>query len=727
LGSTNWVSSGWQNIGPYGNAAVNQNGTLIQGTNPGFTNPATLDYSLATTSPAVGQAPALPSGFQPVLNMFKAPADGVARGTVNDLGAFEGSGTGSGPIVNPPPPVTTAPATPTGLTATPASATSVALSWTSVSNATSYNIQRRIGSGAFASLTTGVSGTSYTDNSAAASTTYGYQVNATNSAGTSSWSATVSTTTPASGGGTPPAPGQMPDYTGPLFPADNVWRAPVDTLPVDSHSAAYVGSIGSGVNFHPGFGTSYGGAPIGIPYNTVGAGQAKIPIAFEWSANGSYPIPPAPLIEGLNAWNDATDGDRHLLIVDTSTSKLYETWYTFGPGMPPASGSWSTYPPANPSSWWAGSGIVFDLTSDALPPDGDTSSDAAGLPVFPGLVRYDEVTAGQINHALRFTAQITRSAHVWPARHDASSNTSANVPPMGQRFRLKASVDISGYSAKNRVILTALKKYGCFLADNGGNWFFSGTHDDRWDDSDLNALKSLKGGDFEAVDISQWLNDPAFNVNSAAVPGGLPPDTTPPSRPANLAATVVSSTTVTLSWTASTDNTGGTGVAGYRVYRGTTLAGSPTGPSFQDTGLSPSMTYNYTVIAVDGAGNPSPASSVLTVVTASLNGTGGGATTSSVTLLETAAFPNPAVGKDPTIRAFVGDADELEITIYDAAGGVVHSDRVAGGPTGTGSDGRPYYDYVWTAKKASGVYYAIIHGKKGGAIVRGRVKFAVVK
>jgi hypothetical protein len=214
-------------------------------------------------------------------------------------------------------------------------------------------------------------------------------------------------------------------------------------------------------------------------------------------------------------------------------------------------------------------------------------------------------------------------------------------------------------------------------------------------------------------------------------PLGTPPsDTTPPTAPTISPTPIVSSTSVTLSWSASTDNPGGSGVAGYRVYRDGKLVGSPAGTSFTDATAAPSKTYNYTVTAFDASWNASAASTPLTVTTPAApagGGTGGGTTASSVTLLETAVFPNPAVGKDPTIRAFVGNADELEITIYDAAGSVVHSDLVAGGPTGTASNGKPFYDYVWTGKKSSGVYYAVIHGKKGGEVVRARVKFAVVR
>jgi hypothetical protein len=184
---------------------------------------------------------------------------------------------------------------------------------------------------------------------------------------------------------------------------------------------------------------------------------------------------------------------------------------------------WETYPPSDPNDWWAGSGAIFDLTSNALRPEGWTSADAAGLPIFPLLIRYDEVeramaTDGVIHHAIRFTVQRTRRAYIWPARHYASSSTNPYRPPMGLRFRLKANVDISGFTPRMQVILRTMKKYGIIVSDNGGNWFFQGTHDDRWDDDELGTLKNLHGRDFEVVDISPWMERPGFDSNSAAVP-----------------------------------------------------------------------------------------------------------------------------------------------------------------------------------------------------------------
>jgi hypothetical protein len=220
----------------------------------------------------------------------------------------------------------------------------------------------------------------------------------------------------------------------------------------------------------------------------VPATQAGVNVTFEYddeSDHEPYPIPPNPPIEA--------GGDRHILIVQQGSCKLYEL---FAAEQQPN------------GSWHAGAGAIFDLRSNALRPDTWTSADAAGLPILPGLARRDEVLAGEINHALRFTAERTRSSYIWPARHEASDITDLNVPPMGQRFRLKASFDISGYPAYAQVILRALKKYGMILADNGSNWYVSGANDTGWDDDALNELKNLRGSDFEAVDVSSLQIDP---------------------------------------------------------------------------------------------------------------------------------------------------------------------------------------------------------------------------
>ncbi len=275
-----------------------------------------------------------------------------------------------------------------------------------------------------------------------------------------------------------------------IFPEDHIWNVPVDTLPVDARSADYVSTIGRTGSLHPDFGADLDGTgPFGIPYNVVNNTVQKKTVTFDYddeSDPGPYPVPANPLIEG----GPDSDGDRHILMVHKDEKKVYEL---YGAYRQPD------------GSWTAGSGAIFDLTGYALRPAGWTSADAAGLAMLPGLVRYEEVEAGEITHAIRFTVQKTQKAYVWPARHYASSQTGLQYPPMGQRFRLKASFDTSGYPPQARVVLEALKKYGMILSDNGGNWFISGVPDSRWDDTALNTLKQVKGSDFEAVDESSLM------------------------------------------------------------------------------------------------------------------------------------------------------------------------------------------------------------------------------
>lgn len=287
-------------------------------------------------------------------------------------------------------------------------------------------------------------------------------------------------------------PPRLGDCT--VFPADNVWNSRVDHLSVLPESAAYVAAIGRTATLHPDFGSgTWDGAPIGIPWVAVGAGQRRVAVTFYYpteSDPGPYPIPAdAPIegapIEGAPIGGVAAGGDRHVLVVDTADCVLYELY----DAELTASGAWA-----------AGSGAVFDLTSNDLRPDGWTSADAAGLPILPGLVRYDEVAAGAIHHAIRFTAPRTRRAHVWPARHDASSSTDPDYPPMGQRFRLRADFDATGMAPEAQVIVTAMQRYGVILADNGSSWFISGAPDERWDNAALRDLKAITGADFEAVD-----------------------------------------------------------------------------------------------------------------------------------------------------------------------------------------------------------------------------------
>ncbi len=275
-----------------------------------------------------------------------------------------------------------------------------------------------------------------------------------------------------------------------LFPADSVFNTPIDTLPVDANSDAYINSIGANTGLHPDFGAgSWNGKPIGIPYNVVPKNQALSPVKFLYadeSDAGPYPIPSNPKIEG--------GSDRHILILQRKKCLLYELYAARQ---------------TKAGKWKAGSGALWNLKSNALRPDTWTSADAAGLPMLPLLARYDEVAAGEINHALRFTATQTRGEFIWPARHEASDITDANVPPMGQRFRLKASFDVSGFSPQTQAILNALKKYGMFLADNGSDWFISGAPNENWDnDSLVDELRQVKGSDFEAVDESSLMVDP---------------------------------------------------------------------------------------------------------------------------------------------------------------------------------------------------------------------------
>jgi len=273
--------------------------------------------------------------------------------------------------------------------------------------------------------------------------------------------------------------------TCPVFPATNAWNTDISAYPVNVKSAAWVKSIGATTKLHPDFGTSWAGAPIGIPFVTVTNTTPKVPVTFRYkseSDKGPYPIPKTAPIEG----GSKSTGDRHVIVVNTSTCMLYELW--------------DAHPVSGGKSWTAGSGAVFNLKSNALRPAGWTSADAAGLPIFPGLVRYDEVKVGTINHALRFTVSNTQAGFIAPARHFASSSTNANLPPMGARFRLKSSYSCAAYSREVRVICTALKKYGMIVADNGSNWYVSGQHDSRWNDSALNDLKRIPGSAFEAVD-----------------------------------------------------------------------------------------------------------------------------------------------------------------------------------------------------------------------------------
>jgi hypothetical protein len=284
----------------------------------------------------------------------------------------------------------------------------------------------------------------------------------------------------------------LPGTACPVFPADNYWHADVRGLPVHPRSDAIVRSIGASENMHADFGSGlWEGAPIGIPITYATKKTPRSRVSFDYadeSDKGPYPIPRSVAIEG----GRSSDGDRHALIVDRDTCTLYELYALHRSG----------------GGWAAGSGAIWSLRSNKLRPAGWTSADAAGLPIFPGLARYDEVDAGAISHALRFTAPRTRRAYIYPARHFASDSTDPSLPPMGLRVRLKASFDTRGFPPQTRVVLEALKRYGMILADNGSPWYVSGASDPSFNDDDLRTLNRITGADLEVVDTSALRNGP---------------------------------------------------------------------------------------------------------------------------------------------------------------------------------------------------------------------------
>ncbi len=279
-----------------------------------------------------------------------------------------------------------------------------------------------------------------------------------------------------------------------IFPATDAWRTDISAAPRDANSDSLIASCGATTGMHPDFGTVYAGAPNGLSYVVVHGTQPRVPVSFYYgneSDPGPYPVPPYAPVEG----GSSSTGDRHVLVIDADNWKLYEMF--------------DAHAVNNGASWTGGSGAIFDMTTGTVRPAGWTSADAAGMPIFPGLVRYDEVGIRHaIEHALRYSCARTRKAYIPPARHSAGSQTSANFPPMGMRVRLKASFDISGYSPTNQVILKALKKYGMFVADNGTDLYLSGAPDPRWNDDDLHNLTHVHGSDFEVVQMSGMVVQP---------------------------------------------------------------------------------------------------------------------------------------------------------------------------------------------------------------------------
>ncbi|MFL6158470.1 MAG: hypothetical protein ACJ72D_20450 [Marmoricola sp.] len=268
------------------------------------------------------------------------------------------------------------------------------------------------------------------------------------------------------------------------FPASNWWHVDIRKLPVHKTSRTWLSHMSSSSRLHPDFGPSYGDGPnYGIPITVVDSSHPRVTVTFDYSEESDhvgYPLGDDTRIEG----GRGSSGDKHAIVVDKSTCRLYETWDTRVSG----------------AAWRAGSGATWSLTSNALRPNGWTSADAAGLPILPGLLRYNEVVGGYVDHAIRFTTNLTSSHHYWPARHDAGSTSSWLYPPMGTRFRLRSTYDSSHLSWQARVVVAAMKRYGLVLADNGSPWYFQGEQDARWGDTLISDLKKIPASAFQAVD-----------------------------------------------------------------------------------------------------------------------------------------------------------------------------------------------------------------------------------
>ena len=397
----------------------------------------------------------------------------------------------------------------------------------------------------------------------------------------SSTSASINVTVTSQSGGNPPPPpppppasacsgfslGQGGSLNGFLpFPADNLWNLNIANATVDPNSAAIISFIGTSDPVHPDFGSGeFDGSSIGIPYIVVDSSQAPVAINFTAFGDESDPGPmPVPATAPIEGYPNPGNGDRHVLVVDSSNCWLYELYSSF---------------PQSDGSWNVGSAAVWDLTADEQRPLTWTSADAAGLSIFAGLARYDEVASGEIKHALRFTLQDSRAAFVPPASHWAANFTNANAAPMGMRMRLKASFDISQFSATNQVILTALQQYGMIMADNGSNMFISGAPDDRWDNDDLHNLDQVTAADFEVV-----------TMNPIYTQANLPTGATPVINAFTASSQTVSAgTQVTLQWN----------VTGASYFDVTPQVGAIRGTSVV---VTPMQTTTYTLNATNEFG-----------------------------------------------------------------------------------------------------------------------------
>jgi hypothetical protein len=349
------------------------------------------------------------------------------------------------------------------------------------------------------------------------------------------------------------------------FPSDNLWNKDISSAPADSNSTAIINYVGASVGIHPDFGSGpYNGSYMGIPYTVVDGSQPLLPINYQAYGSESDPGPmPIPTTAPIEGYPNPGTGDRHVLVLDSANCFLYELYGSYPQSL----------------SWNADSGAVWDLLADGQRPYTWTSADAAGLPIFPGLVRYDEVAAGAIHHAIRFTLQNSSAGFTPPASHWASTTSNTTAPPMGTRFRLKSSFDISGFSSTNQVILTAMKKYGLILADNGSSMYISGAPDDRWDNSDLHNLGQVHASDFEVLPIS-----PLYTASN--VPSGPAPSV---SSFTASSTSVSAGTQVTLSWQVD--------AASYVIVSPT--VGATRGTS---AAVSPTATTTYTLYATNAFG-----------------------------------------------------------------------------------------------------------------------------